>query len=135
MNSSLRGLLAAIAGLGVLALAPAAFAQHDPAAAAAPTTGNMQGDQQSWIDDPHIHAFYDLSVAALRKNPAKADVAAYEQKSYAIFRDFGAARGMGAEKMQDHLKLIPRQVVQIAKADATVLDSYGNFVAALFGPK
>jgi hypothetical protein len=37
--------------------------------------------------------------------------------------------------MQDHLKLIPRQVVQIVKDDPKVIDSYDNFVAATFGPQ
>ena len=47
----------------------------------------------------------------------------------------GVAMGVGPEHMQDHLKLIPRQVVQIAKEDPHVLDSYDNFVAATFGPQ
>jgi len=37
--------------------------------------------------------------------------------------------------MVDHLKLIPRQVVQIVKEDPHVLDSYQNFVDATFGPQ
>ncbi|MGH6966127.1 MAG: hypothetical protein ACREE0_16715, partial [Phenylobacterium sp.] len=69
------------------------------------------------------------------QGPAKVDVAGYEQKSFAIFRAFGVSRGTGAEHMQDHLKLIPRQVVGIVKEDPTVLDSYANFVAAVFGPE
>jgi hypothetical protein len=42
---------------------------------------------------------------------------------------------MTPEGMVDHLKLIPRQVVQIVKEDPHVLDSYPNFVAATFGPQ
>jgi hypothetical protein len=42
---------------------------------------------------------------------------------------------MTPEGMVDHLKLIPRQVVQIVKEDPHVLDSYDNFVAATFGPR
>ncbi len=123
--------IAAFAVTAALASPPAALAQSP----AGPAPHNMQGnDEQSWIADPHMHAFYDLSVAALA-HQAKPDVAAYEQKSYAIFRAFGEARGMGADHMQDHLKLIPRQVAQIAKDDPHVLDSYDNFVAATFGPR
>jgi hypothetical protein len=114
-----------------LALGSAALAQTS----GAPAPHNLQGnDEASWIADPHMHAFYDLSVASLA-HQARPDVAAYEQKSYAIFRAFGEARGVGADHMQDHLKLIPRQVVQIAKEDPHVLDSYDNFVAATFGPR
>jgi hypothetical protein len=125
--------LAAGALVAALTLGSAALAQ--PQAAPATSQHNLQGnDEASWIADPHMHAFYDLSVAALA-HQAKPDVGAYEQKSYAIFRAFGEARGVGADHMQDHLKLIPRQVAQIAKEDPHVLDSYDNFVAATFGPR
>jgi hypothetical protein len=82
-----------------------------------------------------MHAFYDTALAAFANGPAQVDVDAFERKSYAIFRAFGASRGMDPAKMQDHLKLIPRQVVQIARDDPKVLDSYKNFVDAIFGPQ
>jgi hypothetical protein len=132
---NLRRLVAGVA-LTVLALGPGAAAHPPEAKAYAAATANLQGDdQQSWINDPHMHAFYETTVAAFAHGPAKVDVAAFEQRSFAIFREFGAARGMRPEAMQDHLKLIPRQVVEIVKEDPTVLDSYGNFVAATFGPQ
>jgi hypothetical protein len=124
--------------LAVLALAAPAAAQHTaPAATAkpAPSTANLQGDDSVWRTSPFIHAFYDLTVATYRGGPAQVDVDAYEKKSYAIFRDFGVAMGVGPEHMQDHLKLIPRQVAGIVKDDPKVLDSYDNFVLALMGPK
>jgi len=126
-----------VAALGALALASAAWAHDPPApsAPAAPATGAMQGDQASWIADPHIHAFYDLTVQAFAGGPAKVDEAAFTQNSFALFRAFGAARGVKPEAMVDHLKLIPGQVVQIAREDPAVLDSYDNFVAAVFGPQ
>ena len=37
--------------------------------------------------------------------------------------------------MQDHLKLIPRQVIQIVKEDPKVLDSFESFTDAMIGPK
>jgi hypothetical protein len=132
---NLRRLAAGVA-LTVLGLAPIAAAHPPQAKAETAAPANLQGDdQQSWINDPHIHAFYDTAVAAFAHGPAKLDVAAFEQKSFAIFREFGASRGMRPEAMQDHLKLIPRQVVQIVKEDPKVLDSYDNFVAATFGPQ
>jgi hypothetical protein len=135
MNHHHAGRLAA-GVLAALALATAA-AGHPPAATpAAATTRNLQGnDAQSWIADPHMHAFYDTTVAAFAKGPSKVDVDAFEKKSFAIFREFGVSRGVGADAMQDHLKLIPRQVVGIVKEDPKVLDSYDNFVAAVFGPQ
>ena len=128
----------ALGALLALALGTAAFA-HPPAAAPAATgstTKSLQGDDaQSWINDAHIHAFYDTTVAAFAQGPSKIDVDAYEQKSFAIFREFGASRDMSPAAMQDHLKLIPRQVVGIVKEDPKVLDSYANFVDAVFGPQ
>jgi hypothetical protein len=125
--------LAILPALAVLALAAPAAAQHAPAAA--PASANLQGDDTAaWMADPHIHQFYDLSKATLGRGTDGVDVAAYEQKAYAIFRDFGASRGMPPEAMQDHLKLIPRQIVQIVKSDPHALDSYASFTEALVGP-
>ncbi|WP_372782362.1 hypothetical protein [Phenylobacterium sp.] len=129
MNRQLRTLvLAAMAAAGV-ALAPTAFAE--PARA----TGNLQGDQRPWINDPHMRIWYETTKAAFAAGPAKVDVDGYEQKAFAIFRDFAPAMHMSPEGMVDHLKLIPRQIVQIVKEDPKVLDSYENFVAATFGPQ
>jgi hypothetical protein len=124
----------AVAAILAIALGSAAFAQHGAAAAPSSSANLQGGDSQAWMQDPHVHAFYDLSVATLGHGAANPDVEAYEQKAYAIFRDFGASKGMKPEAMQDHLKLIPRQMVKIAKDDPKVLDSYDNFTAALFGP-
>ncbi|HEX2818443.1 MAG TPA: hypothetical protein VHN39_18770 [Phenylobacterium sp.] len=127
------GGLAAGLCLAVLSLAGAAQAQHP---AAPPTTAHMQGNgEQAWINDPHMHAFYETTKAAFAGGPAKVNVDAYEQKSFAIFRDFAPAMHMTPEGMVDHLKLIPRQVVQIVKEDPHVLDNYRNFVDATFGPQ
>jgi len=125
-----------VGAAGALAVALAAHAQLAAAAPAAPApNARMQGDQQSWIGDPHIHAFYALSVQAFAQGPGKVDEAAFTQKSYALFREFAVSRGASPEHMVEHLKLIPGQVVQIAKDDPEVLKSYDNFVAALFGPQ
>jgi hypothetical protein len=135
VNRQIVTSLAAGAWLAALVLAGPAAAQHGaPAARPAPSTANLQGDDTAWRTSPYIHAFYDLSVATLR-GKATVDVGAYEQKSYAIFRDFGVAMGVGPEHMQDHLKLIPRQIAGIAKDDPKVLDTYDSFIEALMGPK
>jgi len=107
----------------------------DPAPAAAPATANMQGDESMWIKDPHIHAFYHLAVAAFANGPANVDKARFERDAFAIFRDFGRTTGMGADAMQEHLKLIPDQVIQIATEDPKVLTSYDAFIAAVMGPQ
>ena len=130
-RNSLR-LLAATAL--VLVLSRPALAA-DPAAPEAPKTVSMQGGQQAWINDPHTHALYQLTVAAFANGPANVDKAKFKQDAFAIFRDFGRSTGMGADAMVDHLKLIPDQVVQIATEDPKVLASFDNFVAAIFGPQ
>jgi hypothetical protein len=128
--------LAAFAGLAVLVLAAPALAQHPAVPEGHGTTANLQGgDEQRWINDPHMHAFFDTTRTAFANGSGKVDVDGYEQRSFAIFRDFAPAMHMTPEGMVDHLKLIPRQVVQIVKEDPHVLDSYDNFVAATFGPR
>ena len=109
-----------------------------PTAGAAQTPGstfNIQGnDEQSWINDPHMRQLYDTVVAA-HAGGAKVDVAALERKAETIFRAFAKARGANPDIMADHLKLIPGQVVQVAKDDPATLATYDNFVAAVFGPR
>jgi len=127
-----RTFIAALAAAALAGAAPA-LAQH-PAAAPAPQTRSLQGDAESWINDPHMHAFYELTVQAFAGGPDKVDDAAYQKKAYELFAAFGASRGIKPEAMVDHLKLIPGQVVKIAREDPKVLASYQNFVEATFGP-
>jgi hypothetical protein len=135
MTPTLSRRLAAAVALAALAFAAPAFAQHPAPAAPSGTTASLQGGEQAWINDPHMKAWFETTRAAFAAGPAKVDVDAYEQKSFAIFRDFAPAMHMSPEGMVDHLKLIPRQVVQIVKEDPHVLDSYKNFVDATFGPQ
>lgn len=108
-------------------------ANASPSVAAAGATKSLQGDA-SWRSDPHMKRFYDLSVAMLA--PGKAvDRALYEAKSREIFEAFAASRGMDTPAMQDHLKAIPGQMIQIAREDPNVLKSQAAFITALFGPE
>ena len=120
----------------VLSLAaPVAVAQHgtQPAAPQGETL-SLQGDQSAWINNPHMHAFFDLTKAKLGGGGAL-DFEAYRDASYAIFRTFATTMGTSPEGMVDHLKDIPRQMVGIVKDDPKVLASYDNFVVALMGPQ
>jgi hypothetical protein len=127
-------LLATLIAVG--GLATAAQAQHG---APAPTarSANLQGeDPRKFMDNPQMRAFYDLSVATLRPGAPPLDLKAYEEKSYAIFHAFGEARAKGGGPgMVDHLKLIPGQVVKIAKEAPQVLESFDAFIDAMVGPK
>lgn len=110
-------------------------AMHSHGAQAGSPALNLQGgDTDAFMANPNVRRFYDLSVATLGKNAAVLDVTAYEAASYAIFRDLGVSMGMSGAAMQEHLKAIPRQVVQIVKEDPHVLDSFEAFKVALVGP-
>ena len=126
--------------LATMPLAGACHAQHGalhhrdaPAAAGGPV--DLQGGPRAFIDNANGHAFYDLTVATLKSGAPPVDVAAYEAKSYVIFRAMGASMGMKPEAMQAHLKAIPRQMIGIVKDDPKVLDSFDTFADALVGPK
>jgi len=92
------------------------------------------GDYPEWFQNPHMVEFYALSVEMLRA-ARRVDAAAYEQRSYAVFRAFAESLGMDADGMIDHLQAIPREMVGIVKDDPKVLDSYENFLVALRGPR
>ncbi|MEP7211029.1 MAG: hypothetical protein ABI740_09355 [Alphaproteobacteria bacterium] len=133
LNTAFAGVLAAAS----LALAAIGAAVADPPAAghAETTTKSVQGDQSAWVNNPHMHDFYNLAVAAFANGPAHVDVPAFEAKSHTIFDAFAVSMGMDPKGMQEHLALIPKQVVQIAKEDPRVLDSYDSFIVALMGPQ
>ncbi len=94
-----------------------------------------RGDRAQFAANPHVRAFYDLSVKTLRKHRRRIDVAAYEQASYAIFRQLGPSVGASPEGMVEHLKGIPREIVTIVQRDPSTLDTYENFLTALMGPE
>jgi hypothetical protein len=117
--------------------APAAAPTPTVTPAAAPKSANLQGDgseQKRWMNSPYWHQFFDLSKSALANGPAKVDMASYQTASMEIFGKFAESMHMSPAAMQDHLKLIPGQVVQIYKDDPHVLDSFDNFVTAMLGP-
>lgn len=123
---------ASLAVAALVVAAPAAWAQHD-----APPSGrtvDIQG-ADAWRRDPHMRQFFDVVVAAFAKGPDKVDAPALEKASIVIFRDFATSRGQDPDVMQDHLKLIPAQMIKIAREDPQVLKNFDDFLDALFGPK
>ena len=117
---------------------PHAAAQEDQHAAQPGTkTVDLQGGYDEWRKSPYIQQFYELTKVSFASGADKVDFPAYQEKSYAIFRAFGAASGGGKaaeEGMLDHLKDIPRQMVGIVKEDPGVLESSDKFWVALAGP-
>lgn len=134
MSLQIRSLVLAAAAT---ALFGSAAAQHGGGAAppATVTLDAQGGDYPEWFQNPHMVEFYALSVEMLRAQAGRVDAAAYEARSYAIFRVFAQSLGANPDGMIDHLKAIPREMVGIVAADPKVLDSYENFLVALRGPK
>jgi hypothetical protein len=99
-------------------------------------TVDIQGGYDAWRRSPFIRQYYELTKASFANGANKIDFADYQEKSYAIFRAFGGAQGgkEGEAAMLDHLKDIPRQMVDIVKEDPSVLESYDTFWIALSGP-
>jgi hypothetical protein len=118
--------------LPLVALLAAAGCAHPPHPAPQAETVDIQGANE-WKKSAHMRAYYEETAKTFAKG-ADIDVAAYEARSFAIFREFARANGMNEEGMIDHLKLIPRQVVGIVKENPSVLNSYDAFWAALAGP-
>jgi hypothetical protein len=119
------------AAMALMAFAPTATAQTTQHGGST----SLQGDTKAWSDNPHMHAFYELTKERLGPGAPKLDFAAYREDAYVIFRAFGVSMGMSAEGMVDHLKDIPAQLVHIVRDDPEVLDSYANFRVALMGPE
>lgn len=106
--------------------------RSDPGDEPQPTTVDIQGADE-WKRSPHMRAYYEATVATFA-NGVDIDIDAYEARSFALFREFARANGMNEQGMIDHLKLIPRQVVDIVRENPTVLKDYDTFWAALAGP-
>ena len=101
----------------------------------APAGMSLQGnDTEVFFANPNTRAFYDLSAKTFANGTKDVNFPAYQEKSYAIFRALGVAMGVGGPAMQDHLKLIPGQVMQIVAEDPSALKDYDSFKVAMMGP-
>lgn len=137
MGAVALGLAASLGGCHGQSLHPHGGGHAKPAEGQAASEGktmDLQGGADEWKRSPHLHEFYDLTKATFANGAEKVDLPSYQEKSYVIFRAFGAANGGSPEGMVDHLKDIPRQLVGIVKDDPKVLDSYDSFWLALQGP-
>lgn len=117
------------------AVAGCSSASRQPRTAEAmpePTTVDIQGAAE-WKRSRYMRAYYEETVATFA-NGTDIDIESYEARSFEIFREFARANGRSEQGMVDHLKLIPRQVVDIVKADPSVLKDYDAFWVALAGP-
>ena len=118
----------------LLAVSPA-LAQPAPTPKAATPTYDMRDESAAWINDPNVHAFYQATVEAFAQGPDRLDREAYLKRSREIFTALAVAHGMPTEQLLNHVKAIPDEVIVWASRDPHTLDSYDNFVVALFGPQ
>jgi hypothetical protein len=117
-----------------LAAGPATYAQAPSTAPPGNPVGEREDARSSPLFGPLIKAYYELCVTELGKGADKVDAAAFEQKSYALFRAVAVSKGVSPDALQEHLKAIPRQVILIVKRDPKTLDSVETFTDALVGP-
>jgi hypothetical protein len=128
--------LALAAALALLTATPA-LAQHGAPAPKAGEPRNLQGgraEQDAWFNNPHMMRFYELTRESFRNGWQRVDFPTYQEKSFVIFREFGRSMGGDPEKMLDHLKAIPGQMLQIVADDPHALDTPQTFRTAMMGP-
>lgn len=77
---------------------------------------------------------YALTVAVFADGAEHVNLADYEQQVFALATASEEFAGASAAAIIDHLKDIPRQLVEIIREDPAVLDSCSNFSVALVGP-
>ena len=117
---------------GLLCIMPLpAIAQDSPG----PQTWSAREEQAPWINDPAMHEFYQATIDAFAQGPDRVDRVAYEQRSREIFTAFAIARNMPVDRLLDHTKAIPGQMIENVRREPGLLASYDAFVEALFGPQ
>lgn len=77
---------------------------------------------------------YALTIALFAEGVEQVQLAEYEQQVFTLAVASEEFAGASAEAIIDHLKDIPRQLVEIIREDPAVLDSCSNFSVALVGP-
>lgn len=124
------GLATAIAAASALGIIAAASAQQH---GAGPATRSLQEHPVS-VEDPRLHALYDLLAAARAKGAEKVD-AGLDTKVREMARNYPTGHGLDAKAWEDHVVDMAGQMLAIGKKDPKVLQSYENFVVALRGPQ
>lgn len=124
---------AALLGAAGLLLAVSGPSRAQPPSS--PPTLDMREADASWVKDPHVYEFYQLTVAAFAGGPAHVDRAAYERRSHQIFRALAVSQHISPDAFEKHASDIPGQMIEIVTRDPKTLANYDTFVVALFGPQ
>jgi len=102
--------------------------------AASPVTVSIRQNDHSLCGTAMYDELYALTVEVFAVGAENVNLGEYEQKVFALAIASEEFSGASAEAVIDHIKDIPRQLVEIIREDPTVLDSCSNFSVALIGP-
>jgi len=108
---------------------------HRPAShGEGPVTFSIRQNDFDLCEDPFYVGFFDLSVDIFGVGVEQVNVTDYQQKVFHYIRTTDTFAEGDREAFVDHVKDIPRQMVEIIREDPAVLDSCANFSVALVGP-
>ena len=125
--------IAAMSSTGVLATAVAEQHGAQRGAQHAPETRSLQ-EHPIGVDDPRLHALYNLLVEARARGAEKVDPT-LEKKVREMTRGYPTGHGLDAKAWEDHVVDMAGQMLAIGKKDPKVFASYENFVVGLRGPQ
>lgn len=82
---------------------------------------------------PFFDATYEFAKETFAVGVENVVLSEFEEKTFNFIRTNESFKG-NREAYIDHVKDIPRQLIEIVKEDPTVLDSCANFQIAMIGP-
>ena len=108
--------------------------QHVFAHGEEPVTVSIRQNDYALCTDPFYVGLYDLTVTVFAIGAENVELANYQQQMVNYIRTSDTFSEGDREAFVEHVADIPRQLVEIIREDATVLDSCSNFSVALVGP-
>ncbi|MFT7471361.1 MAG: hypothetical protein ACI8XU_001257 [Kiritimatiellia bacterium] len=119
--------------LSAFIIGPVATAQHGSKKEEAPSSVSLRENDFALCGQPFYDNLYALTVEIFADGASKVMPAAYAEQVFALVRSSEEFAG-SADAFVDHIKDIPRQLVEIIREDPQVLASCENFSVALVGP-
>ncbi len=102
--------------------------------AESPVTVSIRQNDYALCGRALYDELYALTVEVFADGAENVNLSEYEQKVFALAIHSEEFSGASVEAVIDHIKDIPRQLVEIIREDPAVLDSCSNFSVALVGP-
>ena len=117
----------------VVGLIPAVHAQHGGKPAEAEATVSLRQNDFALCGQPFYDDLYALTVKIFDERAGSVSPEYYAEQVFALVHASVEFAGSAAAFV-DHIKDIPRQLVEIIREDPEVLGSCENFSVALVGP-